>query len=328
VKIFLASTGVPEDQSCIGAQRRLAGIDRFGVHAISDDPEAADIILFLECHLIHDWRLRAILESPLVRRFREKCYVYDERDRPWCALPGIFVSMPRRHFRPEYQRAWGYYLIEEPFTRLGLAQAPAGEPDLLASLVATRTHRSRNALFGLAHERAVIEEVSGFVFFDPSSRGYREQRARFAELLYRSKFVLCPRGMGTSSIRLYETMAAGRVPVIIADDWVPPAGPEWGTFAIRWPENRAEDLIAHLEAIEHEAEPRGARARRAFLEFFAPDTAFHWIAETLGQIHENRPAEPFPEAGLRGRSYWETRLDIATAPTRARLGSVKRSFVR
>ena len=32
--------------------------------------------------------------------------------------------------------------------------------------------------------------------------------------MFRSKFFLCPRGTGTSSIRLYETLSAGRVPVI------------------------------------------------------------------------------------------------------------------
>src|SRR5205823_9816563 len=56
---------------------------------------------------------------------------------------------------------------------------------------------------------------------------------RYAELTKASKFVLCPRGLSPSSIRLFETMRMGRVPVILADGWVPPIGPRWDDFSIR-----------------------------------------------------------------------------------------------
>jgi len=298
------------------------------VHTIWDDPEGSDIILFSECHLIADWQLKAIVDSSLVRQCHQRCYVYDERDRPWCALPGVFVSMPKSSFRLEFQRACGYYCVDEPFTRLGLTKPPDDEPDLLMSLAATRSHPCRNPLFSLVHPRAVIEEPAGFVFYDPSSPGFSERRSRFAELLYRSNFVLCPRGKGTSSIRLYETMAAGRVPVIIADDWVAPVGPAWDTFAIRWPEGNADSLISHLEALEPDAERMGAAARRAFVEFFAPDVSFHRIAEALGELHAANAARSFPRKGLRGRVYWESRLAVGAGRARARLGAVKNSLKR
>jgi len=328
VKIYFASTGIPDDKSCIPALRRLAEADRHGVHSVSLDPEDADIILFTECHLIPDWRLRVILDSPLVRRFHEKCYVYDERDRPWCALPGVFVSMPKQDFREAFQRSWGYCGIEEPFVRLGLARPPGDDPDLLVSFAGTRSHRSRSPLYGLRHERAVIEETIGFVFFDPKSVGFAERRARFAELLYRSKFVLCPRGRGTSSIRLYETMAAGRAPVIVADDWVPPVGPEWDAFAVRWPERGADRLIAHLETIEGDAERMGAAAYGAYLEFFAADTVFHRLIETLGQVRNREFTQSFPSNGLRDGAYWKTGLSVARDSARVRLGALRRSLGR
>ncbi len=192
MKTYLASTEIPDEQSGIPIFRRLAAADRYGVHSISPVPEDADIILFTECHLVSDWRLRTILQSPLVRRFHEKCDVYDEQDRPWCALPGVFVSMPKRDFREEFQRSWGYCGIEEPFARLGLAGPPGGNPDLLVSFDGTRSHRSRASLYKLAHERAVIEESIGFVFFDPTSVGLTERRTRFAQLLYRSKIRALP----------------------------------------------------------------------------------------------------------------------------------------
>ena len=44
--------------------------------------------------------------------------------------------------------------------------------------------------------------------------------------------MICPRGWGSSSIRLFEVMEMGRVPVIISDAWVNEA-PKWADFSVR-----------------------------------------------------------------------------------------------
>ena len=258
--------------------------------------------------------LRDISRSPLARSYRDKCYVWDQRDRPWCVLPGLVVSMPETSFRTQFQRAWSYFQFDEPYTRLGLTAAPSSRPDLLVSFIGTRTHRCRDPLFLLNHDRAVIEEVSGFLFHDPSSPDFAAHRSRFVEILYRSKFVLCPRGHGTSSFRLFEAMASGRVPVIISDDWVAPVGPDWASFSVRWPESGYAELLPHLEQIEPEAEPMGRRARAAFLEFFADDVAFHSAAQTLSELHLARNGRRFPAHGLRGRRFWTLKLAKREGP--------------
>ncbi len=49
-----------------------AGRDRFGEHRTTEDPEAADVILFVDARADQrDWRMRAIREHPLVRRYPE-----------------------------------------------------------------------------------------------------------------------------------------------------------------------------------------------------------------------------------------------------------------
>src|SRR5262249_46832065 len=110
--------------------------------------------------------------------------------------------------------------------------------------------RCREAIYALHHPRSYIERVTGFVFFDPTSADFIARKQHFAEIMARSKFVLCPRGLATSSIRLYETLANRRVPVILADAWVPPNGPRWEQFTIRWPEGRVAELPAYLESRE------------------------------------------------------------------------------
>ncbi|MCU1458130.1 MAG: hypothetical protein JWL73_2222, partial [Actinomycetia bacterium] len=95
MNIHLARTGLPDDRSCVPAFEALASSDARGTHHLVGSPDDADVILFTECHLVGDWRLRPMLEHPLHRRFPTRCFVYDERDDPWCALPGVYVSAPR-----------------------------------------------------------------------------------------------------------------------------------------------------------------------------------------------------------------------------------------
>lgn len=150
--------------------------------------------------------------------------MHNERDDPWCRYPGIYASMPARSFRRAWQVAGSYRRFNDP-AHLVEPSRVRSDPDLLYSFVGSPTHACRKALLDLTGPRSHVEVVEGFLFWDPSSRDFELRRRRFAEILLRSTFVLCPRGNGTASIRLFETLAAGRVPVILADSWVPPAAP-------------------------------------------------------------------------------------------------------
>ena len=117
----------------------------------------------MQCHMV-DWRLRAIREHPTAKRYWSKVMVYDERP-PVVQLSGIYVGMPRQSFNPRLQRAWGYFRLPE-------TTAPAQEPDLLYSFLGSATHSCRTELFKLRHPDAVVEEVQGFMFWDPRSSNF------------------------------------------------------------------------------------------------------------------------------------------------------------
>ena len=275
----------------VGAFTKHAGTDRVGVHHLSDSPEEADIILFTQCHMLpDDWRMTRIRHHPLTRAFPEKVLVYNELDRPWCALPGVYVSMPQRHFVAEHQRPWGYFVDPPAVTD------PA--PDLLFSFVGRDTARCRRPLLRLQHADAVVEEVNGFRLWEPASPGFEERRARFREILARSRFVLCPRGNGMSSVRLYEALSVGAVPVIIADDWTPPPGPAWETLSIRWPEGRIDGLTEMLEARDAEWPHMSQLARRAYEDYFSPAVYFHRVAELCAELVRAGSPSRFPARGV------------------------------
>jgi hypothetical protein len=299
-----------------------ASTDRVGMHQITDSPEQADVILFTQCHMLGtDWRLTRITHHPLRQAFPDKVMVYNEFDRPWCALPGVYVSMPGRHFVAAHQRPWAYF-APQPLVTVNET------PDLLFSFVASNTTACRRPLFALKHPQAIVEEVQRFRFWDPTSEGFDERRARFKAVLARSRFVLCPRGNATSSVRLYETLAAGAVPVVIADEWVPPVGPEWEAFSIRWPEGRVDGLIEMLEARDAEWSPMSARARRAYEDYFSPDVYFHQVAERCRELLQAGSLERFPARGVIDRWYAELAVDSARARVRHAPAALRKRVTR
>ena len=85
-----------------------------------------------------------------------------------------------------------------------------------------------------------------------------EQRAglksSYVELTNRSIFSLCPRGTGVGTIRLFEVMSMGSIPVIISDDYVCPMSNKlnWDEFSIRVPESDIHKIEGILNSIKGE----------------------------------------------------------------------------
>ncbi|SOC06871.1 exostosin domain-containing protein [Rhodobacter maris] len=86
---------------------------------------------------------------------------------------------------------------------------------------------------------------------------------QFRISLAQSVFSLCPSGSGPNSIRLWESLGAGAIPVILADTYAPPGDPAlWKAAAVFCAETREAiaALPARLEEIA--ADPERLRAMR------------------------------------------------------------------
>jgi Exostosin family len=287
MNIYIASASdTPPATGPAAVFKRIADIDRYSIHHIVDDYESADVILFADSHLLRGHALKAITKSSLLKRFPERCMTYDERDNPWCALPGIYVSMPREWFDDNAQRAWGYYTLNS-----NTAGDPTIEPDILYSFVGSlgnqvsKGRSIRTNIMGLVDDRSFLRDTSGFVFYDDhgNPEAHRAQQHSFAKTMERSKFILCPRGAGTSSIRTYEALRSGRVPVIISDDWVEPKGPDWASFTVRIRDADVKLIPDILRSYEPDWQVMAQNALTAFTQWFEEDVTFHHMAE---QCHD------------------------------------------
>jgi hypothetical protein len=306
-RVHLARTGHSDLDTSLAGFEELARASTAG-HQLVDDPGEADLILLTQAHLSPDpLALRALRATEAWEQHRDRTYVIDFRDRPWCAFPGLYTSMPAGSFRPRWQRAWVYpWIDEERF----LAVRPQ-IPDVLFSFVGGRSHRCREAVLALDDPDGIVEDSTGFDYLDASSTG-DTGREHFVSVLGRSRFVLCPRGHGTSSFRLQEALAAGRVPVIISDDWEPPRGPDWAAACLRWPERRVGALPKALVELDGEYARMSAAAAALHDEWFSRGVMFDRMIEQLRALGSTKQ---FPAGGVRGFRY----ARLAAAQARARV---------
>lgn len=269
--------------------RQSAECDRFGVHWLTDDPEAAEVILFAESYGA-GWHFERVRRHPFTRRHREKCFVFCANPYVIPFLPGIYTGVDKRW--ASRRTVCGFYLALPKNDFISYDPPTAELPYLYSFIGSIRNAPVRGALARLRHPRGLFQDTSAE--FDRvlretiSARARRDYYRRYAELTKATKFVLCPRGVSVSSIRLFETMRMGRVPVILSDGWVEPPGPRWSEFAIRVAEDDCARLPEILDEREGEAVAMGELARREWLDWFSPEAAFHRAVEWCLLIKERR----------------------------------------
>jgi hypothetical protein len=140
---------------------------------------------------------------------------------------------------------------------------------------------------------AYIEDTTALNMFGSYNEDHDLYQRRYIEVIKNSKFILCPRGLGTSSHRIFEAMELGRVPVIISDHWVAPEGPDWEKFSVRVRQKNITDVPELLEGMQRSAEEMGFNARKAWEEWFSPEKMFDYcIEQCAALLKSNRASKP------------------------------------
>ncbi|WP_158827748.1 exostosin domain-containing protein [Mucilaginibacter lacusdianchii] len=278
-KVFITSAyGDPEP---ISSFLKIAAQDKIQQYQIVGDPEEATIILFIENSRYHsDYFYRKLKNNSLVKKYPEKVYMYNPHDKPWLVLPGLYASMPKQFFNKAFMAAVPYIESINPY----ITYQKFTEFKYLFSFLGSPNSPPRRKILQLHHDQAFLKPSLNNMF---GSADLKDVKLQYAELLSSSKFVLCPRGAGTSSFRIFETMQAGRVPVIISDNWVAPNGPAWESFAIFVPESDVELIPEILKAEEVVWEIKSQKSREAWETFFAPDVIFNYMISNLLMLEKS-----------------------------------------
>ena len=314
-KVFLHSVSLDDEkipkwmQGAYEIFTECARLDIFRTHSLTTSPDEADIILFTELGshgIFAEW----VRHHPYVKKFRNKCFLFDPGDYALPFLPGVYASLRKKYYDQARTRT-GYYLRIDENPYVDFRPARENYPHTATFIGSIENHPIRTQLAKLPSPQFLVEDTSSFALAMLYG-GEEKERHRFwshyADVIRSAPFALCPRGRGPGSVRLFETMQMGRVPVVIADDWVYPTRVDWPSCSITIPESQIDRIPAILDRYRDSAAAMGLRARQEWEKFYAPSVRFHWLVEDCLEMLRARRVPEF----LAGKLIWFHLLDYGT----------------
>lgn len=131
---------------------------------------------------------------------------------------------------------------------------PAFQKDIFYSFIGFNTHYTRRIIFDMQHGNAgIVKERKHWHFQQPKDLQEAE-KIEYQDVLARSRFSLCPRGTGPSTLRFWESLQAGAIPVLFGDDMVLPEGIEWQNCIIQIKEQDTAKFVEIISLITPERE--------------------------------------------------------------------------
>jgi hypothetical protein len=291
----------------------MHALSRTGRHSLTHDPHVADIILLAgDLESLAEARANKLLE-----RYPEKTFAYSEIDALIPYVPGVYgsaetpglINLKRTQSNIYFSR---YGSSNNPEVR----HRPDEKKELLFCFRGRKDCRVRSNILSHPYNRPDVEvlETTGFMHWNDGAVSGRQAQKDYADALARSHFALCPRGMGFGSIRLFEVMEMGIAPVLLADRYALPPGPDWSKFLLRVPEQSFAKLPEILDPHTSESSERGRQARLAWEQFFAPEVIFDRMIDQTSRIRSRRI---IPERLY--RSFWplfELRTNLKSSVAR------------
>jgi hypothetical protein len=280
--------------------------------------EEADAIIFCEKSFFKEWRfIDQLLADPISRMYAHKLYTINSDPSSTGLLRGVYTAVPRQRYDRSIHRIVHY----ERFINDAILEnrhTPRPEPTYLATWRGNKmSHRKL---------RDGLERVCGNspAFLIETTDSWRNHDAgeqqHYVDVVRSGRFSLCPAGWAAVSMRIYESMALGICPVILADDFVAPDGPNWNACSLRVREKDLPNLESILEKFADSYLELGRTARETWERFFSPEKiADHYCDSLLACIRANPNPVPMSQEIARWRSlrtYWSNEWTI---PQRIRI---------
>ncbi|ANE49257.1 exostosin domain-containing protein [Flavisolibacter tropicus] len=274
-------------------------------------PEVADAIIIQEDSSTYKgFRYIKELESdPITFAYPEKVFTINTDDSATGLLRGLYTGLPRSRFNPRIYKSVPYMYFPN---ELAFSQATDDfTPTFLASW---RGNAKSNSIRKRMIDLLIDDDRFCIQMTDSWLNHKEDEKLRYVDLIRSSKFSLCPAGWAPVSFRIYESMALGRCPVIIADNFVPPKGPKWRDFALFYQERKISGLSSYLLKNEHLAFNLGYKALEAWNNYFGAAVIKQYYANALVSLIKLAPKTTRETEIKRWRSFklqWDNKWTIS-----------------
>lgn len=145
---------------------------------------------------------------------------------------------------------------------------PISSASKLVGFVGAMSHPCREELRNIPDSYFASNDK---IFWSYSEEEQKSLHSNYLELLEDTQFVICPRGKGLTSIRFFETLRMGRIPILISDDIQLPLDwmVDWSDFIIRVPECEISTVVDRVKDWNKDPEEASKLARWVSMEWFS-----------------------------------------------------------
>ena len=278
-----------------------------GLIQTADDPTSVDYFLLLEDlrRLQIDLGIEAVRqfieELPYYQQSPEQHIFWSSHDDPRSPLPtalfcktsvnrqepGRFIAVP---YPVDDFRQHSHFDLNRVIWQTSFVGYPGSSPLREQLLLAVAADQRLTSQLDIAPK-----------FHSHLDQAVREKRRkRYLDIMQASLTVLCPRGDGMNSIRFYEALSMGRIPVLISDNCVLPFEEliSYERFVIRI----AEQDVCHAPRLTTDwinqksagdIMQRCREAREAWEQLLAPERIIYPLQQLVMRQHASVRNEPF-----------------------------------
>jgi hypothetical protein len=288
--------------------------------AVVFSPAQADVVIHAATEQFDDASL-AQLMRPLsdadVRRIG-----WDWGDSPTGRYSGFYCSLESRLFDPRRHRTTCYPVAFNQLIEAFDQSDAVYDFGFMGGLTASVRVRLFEVLGPRQAQDNAFLKQQGADWATAFVGRETEVKRAYVDFLRQTKFVLCPRGYGAGSARLFETMKAGRAPVIISDAYVLPGGVDWDGCSIRVGEQEIETIPQRVAERMADWPAMARAARKAWEDNFSEAAIVGRLRQDIEEISAD-----LPRVGLGDQLRHGTRVAATFAARQARpaLGRLKRA---
>ena len=261
-------------------------------YQLSSTPEEADLILFMESPT---WKPQShignLFREPLLQRYADKLLTYNYQDGAAGFLDGIYVHTEKQRYMEKQHKAWStLWPHNEVIYSVKDAEIQEASAEHFCTFRGSISSSFRKQIVE-HYQNKTDSKISISLVNRWYNHALDEKRSYIEEILH-SQFILCPRGVCSYTPRFFETMALGRVPVLLADDWVPPENLDIDSVAIRVRERDFADLEEIIRSRESDAVEMGLNGRKYWKTYFSKEVRLKSLIDLAVSCLQQRERVP------------------------------------
>jgi hypothetical protein len=262
---------------------------------LTEDPKEATFIIFIGG--INGEHNEHIKRNRIYKEFKKKCYIISDSGYGLKSVKGIYTSISKLEYNKSIHVP-GWYFPMTDLREHAINNKIIKKQNITCTFRGDlKTHKVRKSIHEFIKNKISSinrykstntdgKQIKAWVDYDRSK--IMALKNTFIQEILDSEFVLCPRGYNTSSMRVYEVMSLGRVPIIISDNWIRPRGPEWNAFSITIKEKEIYKLDEIVSKFLGRSTQMGKFARMEWENWFSLEVYAKHILSNIRKLEKRK----------------------------------------